>query len=84
MGSKGPAIFDECYQLILELYQDVRSFPKSQRFVLGQRLETTATEVLAGVIEANHAHDKAPILRPISLEVEKLRVFVRLPRTWAS
>ncbi|MEK6607390.1 MAG: diversity-generating retroelement protein Avd [Myxococcota bacterium] len=79
-ASKAAAIFDECYRLILEIYEDVRGFPKSQKFVLGQRIETTSVSVLAGLIEANHVRDRAPPLRAASVEVEKLRVFVRLAK----
>jgi four helix bundle protein len=79
-AGRGAAIFDECYRLILDVYEDVRGFPKSQKFVLGQRIETTTVSVLADLIEANHVHDRAPPLRAASVEVEKLRVFVRLAK----
>jgi len=70
----------ELYDLVLLLYQVVRHFPKSQKFVLGQRIETTAVAVLAAVIEANMNRDKGPHLYRASVELDKLRVFVRLSR----
>lgn len=77
---EGPAIFAEVYELILALYQAVRGFPKSQQFVLGQRMEYTAVAILAGVVEANMAVDKLPHLKAVSVELEKLRVFTRLAK----
>ena len=78
--ARGPAIFGEVYDLILLLYQVVRGFPKSQQFVLGQRIEQTAVSILAGIVAANASPRKLPHLREVSVELEKLRVFVRLAR----
>ena len=77
---QGPAIFSEVYDLILLLYQVVRGFPKSQQFVLGQRIEQTAVSILAGIVAANSSPGKLPHLREVSVEVEKLRVFIRLAK----
>lgn len=77
---RAPPIFIELYDLVLLLYQVVRHFPKSQKFILGQRIETTAVDVLAAVIEANLSRDKGPHLHRASVELDKLRVFVRLAR----
>ena len=77
---EGPAIFGEVYDLILLLYQVVRGFPKSQQFVLGQRIEQTAVSILALVVTANRSRHKLPHLRELDVEVEKLRVFIRLAR----
>lgn len=79
-GARGPAIFQEVYDLILLLYQVVRGFPKSQQFVLGQRIEQTAVTILGGIVEANSSEEKLPHLRQVSVELEKLRVFVRLAK----
>jgi four helix bundle protein len=73
-------VFDECYRLILEIYGDVRQFPKSERYLLGQRIEQASVGVLASLVEANHETCKAAALRAASIEVEKLRVFVRLAK----
>ena len=77
---RAPPIFIELYDLVLLLYQVVRHFPKSQKFILGQRIETTAVDVLAAVIEGNLVRDKGPHLHRASVELDKLRVFVRLAR----
>lgn len=75
-----PAIFRESYDLVLAIYRIVPGFPKSQRFVLGQRLEGEAVDLLAALIEANLSRDKEPALRRASIGLERLRIFLRLAK----
>ncbi|NCN95084.1 diversity-generating retroelement protein Avd, partial [Candidatus Wolfebacteria bacterium] len=74
------AIFEKTYELILWLYPTVNKFPKSQRFVLGQQIENTILEILKGIIEANQERDKLAYLKKISVELDKLRILVRLSK----
>ncbi|MDI7270072.1 MAG: diversity-generating retroelement protein Avd, partial [Myxococcota bacterium] len=78
--SEGPAIFAEAYRLLLELYPAVRRFPRGQQPVLGRRIEDAALALLTGILEANAQAAKAPRLRSLSVEVEKLRVLLRLSK----
>lgn len=75
---KGPKIVLAAYDLVLELYPAVRGFPKSQQFMLGRRIEDTALEILTGLIAANAAHDKKGKLPAVDVEIEKLRLLIRL------
>lgn len=74
------AIFEKTYELILWLYPTVNKFPKSQRFVLGQRMETAILEILEGIIEANQERNKVLYLKRVSVELDKLRILVRLSK----
>ncbi|PIQ91871.1 MAG: four helix bundle protein [Candidatus Nealsonbacteria bacterium CG_4_10_14_0_2_um_filter_39_15] len=74
------AIFEKTYELILWLYPTVNKFPKSQRFVLGQHIENTVLEILEGIIEANQERNKLPYLKKISVELDKLRILIRLSK----
>jgi four helix bundle protein len=74
------AIFQKTYELIQYLYPLVNKFPKTQKFVLGQRIENSAVEVLEGIITANSVRDKSAALEKTSVELEKLRVFMRLAK----
>lgn len=71
-------IFEKTYQLILWLYPRVQKFPKTQRFVLGQQIENVALYLLRGVIRANAAREKTPHLRQISVDLDTLRILIRL------
>ena len=73
-------IFEKTYELILWLYLTVNKFPKSQRFVLGQQIEKTFLEILGGIIQTNQEKNKLPYLKKISVELDKLRILIRLSK----
>ena len=73
-------IFEKTYELILWIYPRVNKFPKSQRFVLGQRIENTILRILEGIIEANQERNKLPYLKQTSVELDKLRILIRLSK----
>ncbi len=75
---RGPRIVLAAYDLALDLYPAIRSFPKSQQFVIGARIQDAALAVLAGLTAANAAGDKRRKLLAVNEEVDKLRLLVRL------
>jgi len=77
---KNLPIFEKTYELILWLYPAVNKFPKSQRFVLGQHIENVIIEILKGIIQANQERNKLPFLKQISVDLDKLRVLIRLSK----
>ena len=74
------AIFEKTYELILWIYPTVNKFPKSQRFVLGQHIEDIILKILEGIIEANQERNKIPYLKQISVNLDKLRILIRLSK----
>lgn len=74
------AIFEKTYELILWLYPTINKFPKNQRFILGQRVENIILRILEGIIEANQERNKIPYLKKISIELDKLRILIRLSK----
>ena len=77
---KNLAIFEKNYELMLWLYPTINKFPKSQRFVLGQRIENSILQILEGIIEANQEVNKLVYLKRISVELDKLRILIRLSK----
>lgn len=73
-------IFEKVYQLVLWLYPTIQKFPKSQRFVLGQQIENTALDILRGIIRANAEPDKLPLLKSASVDLDTLRILLRLAK----
>ena len=73
----GPAI-ETHFQFILWLTQTVDKFPRSQRFVLGDRIQTTALDVLEDLIEATYTRERRGHLARANLGIEKLRYFCRI------
>jgi hypothetical protein len=75
----GPAL-EKAYQFVLWLVPTVEKFPRSQRFLLGDRLQGTAVDMIEGLIEATYIRDRGRILGRVNLLIEKLRYLVRLAK----
>jgi 23S rRNA-intervening sequence protein len=73
----GPAV-EAHYRLIGWLMNTVERFPRSQRFLLGDRIQTVALDVLDALIEATYTRDRRGHLACANLGLEKLRFLVRL------
>jgi hypothetical protein len=73
----GPAV-EAHYQLIAWLMQTVERFPRSQKFLLGDRIQTVSLDVLDALIEATYTRDRRGHLARANLGLEKLRFLLRL------
>jgi len=71
-------VIPKTYDLILWLIPRLKEFPRNQRFLLGDRIQSAALDVLCLLIEANYTQGRAGLLRSANLELEKLRYLVRL------
>jgi hypothetical protein len=56
----------------------VERFPRSQKFLLGDRIQTAALDVLDVLIEATYTRDRRGHLARANLGLEKLRFLMRL------
>ena len=73
----GPAL--EAHRQFLKwLVPTVEKFPRSQKFMLGDRIQGTALDVLEALIEATYTRDRRAHLIRANLGLEKLRHFFRL------
>lgn len=73
----GPAL-EAHQQFLLWLVPTVEKFPRSQKFLLGDRIQTTALDVLEALIEATFTRDRRTHLSNANLGLEKLRHFFRI------
>ena len=73
----GPAL-EAHFQFILWLVPTVEKFPRQQKFLLGDRIQTTALDVLEFLVEATYTRDRRSLLARANLGIEKLRFFCRL------
>ncbi len=73
-------IFQKIYDFLLWLHPVVNKFPKSQRFVLGQRIENKTLDLLHSIVVANSERDKSIMLGRASVELDELRILVRLSK----
>ena len=79
-GPEAPVVLVKWYDYAKWLLERVENFPKSQRFVLGQRLAEQAMDVLDLLVEASYARDKAEILASANRKMEVLRWTVRMAK----
>ena len=73
----GPAL-EAMYRFLLWLVPTVEKFPRSQKFLLGDRIQSTAPDVLERLIEATYTRGRQPLLAAANLGIEKLRFLFRL------
>lgn len=73
----GPAL-EAHFQFLLWLAPTVEKFPRNQKFVLGDRIQTAALDVLDALIEATYTRDRRAHLARANLGLEKLRFHIRL------
>lgn len=60
------------------LIPTVERFPKSQKFLLGDRIQGTALDILDHLIEATYVKSRQQLLRGANIGVEKLRHLFRI------
>ncbi len=77
--STGPAL-EATYQFLLWLVPTLDKFPRSQKFLLGDRLQTQALSVLDSLIAATYSRERGGHLRAANLDLERLRFGLRLAK----
>ena len=67
------AALESHYRFVLWLVPTLERFPRSQKFLLGDRIQATAMDVLERLIEATYTRRRAGHLASANLGLEKLR-----------
>ena len=75
---QGGAALEAMHRFMLWLIPTVDTFPRSQKFVLGDRIESIALDVLERLIEATYTRGREALLAQANLGVEKLRYLMRI------
>ena len=71
-------IFTAYYDLLGWILDRVEKFPKSERFVLGQRLANHAVDVLELILTALYSRERLAALREANRKLQTIRVLLRL------
>ncbi len=66
------------YDLLLWIIPQLEKFPKSQKYLLGDKIEASLLDVMDLIIQAAYTKNKTSILREANLKIEKLRYLIRL------
>lgn len=81
MNARGPGPALEChYRFLLWLIPLLEKFPRSQKFMLGDRMQGLALQVLEDLVAATYSRDRRQTLLRANLNLEQLRIFFRLCR----
>ena len=75
-----PPVIDKLYTLILWLLPHIAKFPRSERFVLGDRIERSVLDVQDLLIEAAYSRRKTDLLKRANIQLEQIRYLVRLAK----
>jgi hypothetical protein len=68
------------YDFMLWMIPKIEKFPRSQRFVLGDRIEVLLLDILDLLIDAAYSKEKRHALRAANLKLEQLRYLTRLSK----
>jgi hypothetical protein len=73
----GPAL-EAMYRFVVWLIPALDKLPRSQKFLLGDRIQATALDVLERLIEATYSKARERSLGEANLGIEKLRFLFRI------
>ncbi len=66
------------YDLLLWVIPILEKFPRSQKFLLADKIETSLLDIQDIVIQAVYSRNKVELLSKVNLKLEQLRYLVRL------
>ncbi len=72
------AVIAKAFDLAREMTQRTRKLPRDLKFVLGDRMLTTAYDVLDTLLEAKYSRTRRPLLGRSNLLLERQRFQIRL------
>jgi len=71
-------VFQKGYDLTLEIYRTTHNFPREYKYTLGQKLKEISNELLDWIVITNSQKDKSPYFSKIKLQIERLRIQIRV------
>ena len=66
------------YDLLLWIIPVLEKFPRTQKFMLGDRIEALMLDIMDLIISAVYSRDKISYLRSANLKLEQFRYLIRL------
>ncbi len=73
-------IYQKLYDMMVYSFPIISRFPKDQRFVLGQQIQNQMLDISKMIVHANKLRQKKGKLYEIDIELEKLRVLIRMAK----
>ena len=76
--NNAPLIITKVYDFLLYLIPQISDLPRSQRYLLGDRLELASFDVLEILLEGCYSSSKLPLLKTANVKLEKIRYYIRI------
>ena len=73
-------LFQKVYDLILEVHPVIVTFPKNERFTLGQKIENCLLNILEIIIVVNLGKVALNYFKKLDTEIQKLKILIRLSK----
>ena len=73
-----PPLFVLWYDFAKWLFGKTEKFPKKVRFTFSSRIDALALDVVEGIVTARYAKQKSDRLRQVDIDMEKLRILLRM------
>lgn len=80
MEKKIAPVIEKAYDAILWFLPKLEGFPRGQKFLLGDRIETMLLDILELLIEANYSRARTEVLSRVNLKLDKLRFLMRISK----
>lgn len=77
-GKEMLPVIERTRDLLKWLLPHLNNFPKTHRFVLGDKMENEGLELLLRLTEAAYTRERGDLLRKSNLHLEKLRQLMKL------
>ena len=71
-------VFNEVYQLILNIFEYTKGFPKEYKYTFGQDMKRDGVQLVRSIYRANKATDKREYLEQFLDDFEVLKLAIRL------
>jgi hypothetical protein len=71
-------VFQDTYDLTLEIHKRVDIFPRIHRYSIGERIKVIGFDLLDLIILTNSENNKYPHLEKAEKILEKLKIYIRI------
>lgn len=78
MSADVPVVFARWERFVAWLLDRTEKFPRRVAFTFRTRIDNLALDVFERLVEARYQRDREPTLRQVNLDIEKLRLLLRL------
>lgn len=71
-------IFKTAYDLLIELMQTTKDFPREFKYSVGEKIQTNVVELIVEIYKANSAKDKLLFIDNVLEKIQFINLFLRI------